>query len=135
MSANAERFARRIRARMRALGLRTHDDVQAAGGPSSPILTVVLNARSDELSPSTAKKLETALQLMPGSATISFEDDVDLEPRPAADLVPIEDLEAQVAELQRQIAERRGKSVGRQKRQAQNEDATRPDPEGPELGA
>lgn len=82
MSAKGERFAERLKARMRAEGLRTHDNVKDAGGPSSPILTKLMNAGYDELSSTTASKLEKALRLKPGSATVSFEDDVDLVPLP-----------------------------------------------------
>jgi hypothetical protein len=91
MSAKGERFAERVKARMRSEGLRTHDDVKEKNGPSSPIMTKVLRAEYEELSPQTARKIETALNLKPGSASISFDDDTDLVPAERVRFVSLSD--------------------------------------------
>src|SRR4051812_17687766 len=44
----------------------THDDVRAAGGPSSPTMTKIENA-DGTISPATAKKLEQAFGWQPGT--------------------------------------------------------------------
>lgn len=106
MSSKSEHFAERIKQRMRELGLRTHDDVEDEGGPSSPTLTKILKARSDSLSTTSAKKLERALGLARGTATTSFEDDTDLVLR--SERMSAEELDAEIARLEAERDKRRG---------------------------
>lgn len=82
MSAKSKRFAGRIQARMVEVRKRTHEAVEAAGGPSSPTMTKFLAGDTDTIHPKSFEKLEVALELVPGSLEPSLANDTDLVPLP-----------------------------------------------------
>lgn len=67
MSSNAERFGMVVMTRRLELDL-NQLEAGAAGGPSNTTLTAIENGRITDLSRTTARKLDKALQWEPGSA-------------------------------------------------------------------
>lgn len=67
MSSNAEWLAAAVRTRREELDL-SQLDVWQRGGPSNTTLTEIENGRTSNLTRTTARKLDAALQWAPGSA-------------------------------------------------------------------
>ena len=67
MSTNADRLAERVRARRAQLDM-SQLDVWQAGGPSNTTLTEIENGRLENLTRTTARRLDQGLEWEPGSA-------------------------------------------------------------------
>lgn len=101
MSSNSQRLGEYVLARRAALDV-TQLDVWQAGGPSNTTLSDIENGRLENLTRTTARKLDQGLGWVPGSARSVWDggEPLAIDPEPESGAATNAELEARVIALE-----------------------------------